>query len=499
MRGDRSSASKYFELAREFGAIVVRQHRDLSQGQALEAMSMCEPSDPGSSDDDQGLEGQPTGRPSRPGLFREGRPIEIPTEDWGKAAKVVLDWISLQGPQGVYVVDQAYIPTFGLVSIAACCREQAPVRSELVSDLARPASNFARAIGIEQVISSGEKFVAREQERTVPIARVVHRGQIAEMASRMASLVVPSEDGAPLREVVRYSLVELFRNAVQHSGDPLGGVAAAQMISKEHGPGGVECVQLAIADLGVGIPKTLEVSHPDVLGDPLAALNKAMRPMVSGTFREGQSGSPENAGLGLFFLSQIAKLLNGRFLLASKGAALVATESEDAGHLRQRTLGAEFPGTLAVFEIPRSLPRKFQVEHDVIQYIREKMLPDLGREPGGTWIQMTEPDCEQTVRRILVSVGGDDFSSIRKLNEEAVRPSVVAGTPVCLDFINVKFLTDSMAHELLGGAIQEACKRQIPVFAVNLTPSIAGALVLVQGYLLSDVLPKKRKRRRQRS
>jgi len=73
----------------------------------------------------------------------------------------------------------------------------------------------------------------------------------------------------------------------------IGGVAAAQMIVPEHGPGGHESVQIAVADLGVGIEATLSRSHPDVEGDPLAAINKAMRPRISGTFEEGGVGTSE--------------------------------------------------------------------------------------------------------------------------------------------------------------------------------------------------------------
>ena len=96
------------------------------------------------------------------------------------------------------------------------------------------------------------------------------------------------------------------------------------------------------------------------------------------------------------------------------------------------------------------------------------------------------------------AVGGGDFESIRGLVERSVLPAIAKGVGVVLDFLNVKFLTDSMAHELVGMAVREAYQRKVPIYAVNMTTAIARTLVFVQGYMLADLAPSTKRRRRRR-
>jgi hypothetical protein len=496
--GDEVKARQLFELAQDQGPAAIEESR-LEGGAAIRCKELVREAiarRPASENDVHSIEGVPH-RSEK--YFKDGRPGLVATWDWDRAAKAVLDWIRMQEDGGEFRLDLPFVPTFGHVAIAACCRRQRENPANLCLDYAAQSSRFAQAIGVPNTIESSQPFIAAEADRTVPLGRIAERSQIASMASNMARLVVPDSDGIYLREIVNYSLVELLRNVVQHSCDPLGGVAAAQMIPSEHGSSGQASVQIAVADLGLGIEATLAELHSDVKGDALAAINKAMRPRISGTFREGAVGSFENAGLGLFFLSRITKLLKGRFLIASRGAAISGSGSDEEGHLRQRSLAAEFPGTLVVFEIPREIPEQFRSEQGIVSFIRENELRALAPDKGERiyWIQMVEPDAGTSVHRVLVSVGGGDFKSIRELVEKSILPAINAEVGVALDFLNVKFLTDSMAHELVGMAVREAYQRKVPVYAVNTTTAIARTLVFVQSYLLADLAPLKGRRRGQ--
>jgi hypothetical protein len=495
--GDRGEARRLFSLAQEQGPQAILSV-ELSPEDSRECTQLAHDS---YSDrrNERGEEDTLTDLTKRKSekFFTDGRPQLVSTQDWHRAAQRVLEWVTLQYDGGDFRIDQPYIPTYGLVAIAACCRAQRKNPALLSYDYLSPSASFAQAIGIHNTISTSRSFVAAEAERTVPLGRVLNRSQVASMAGDMSTLVVPGPEGKHLREVVNYSLVELLRNVVQHSSDPLGGVAAAQMIAAEHGPGGMESVQIAVADMGAGIESTLSRLHPDISGDALAAINKAIRPRISGTFKEGEFGSEENAGLGLFFLTRITKLLRGRFLIASRGASLSAAGVDSQGHLQQRSLGVDFPGTLAVFEIPREIPAQFQTQQGIIEFIREHELPamSIDKSKAVYWIRMCEPAEGERVHRVLVSVGGRDFGSIRRLVETSVLPSISQGVAVAMDFVNVTLLTDSMAHELVGLAVREAYQKQVPVYALNTTPAIARTLVFVQGYLLADLAPRRKRRR----
>src|SRR5262249_11935816 len=139
-------------------------------------------------------------------------------------------------------------------------------------------------------------------------------------ARRISHLVVPDDLQEDTRRAVYYVLVELLRNVLQHSRDKLGGIVAAQL-----NDGGRHTdrptIQVAVADTGIGVFDSLRPMHPK-LADQKEALEKALWPHFSGTFEEGLTGTSNNAGMGLFFISEMAKLLRGRLLIASRGAAL---------------------------------------------------------------------------------------------------------------------------------------------------------------------------------
>ena len=90
---------------------------------------------------------------------------------------------------------------------------------------------------------------------------------------------------------MKYVIVELLRNVIQHSMDRLGGVVAAQRMDDQD----PRALQVAVADAGVGIFEAMHEKHPS-LRDHREALEKALWPRISGTFEEGLTGSQQNAG-----------------------------------------------------------------------------------------------------------------------------------------------------------------------------------------------------------
>lgn len=413
------------------------------------------------------------------------------TTDWKVAAATALRWVEAHGAGGTFRIRQSFVPTYALAAIAAHIRPGGsnPARIEL--DYLAPAAQFAVALGLQSIGERSHRpWHAKENSRTVPLFRVENLGQVLDLSQRMAGLLLSGEMERNVRDVVTYSLVELMRNVVQHSHDSLGGIAVAQLIQAEHGPQGSEAVQIAIADCGLGIEATLAELHPDVKGRPIAAIQKAMRPHISGKFPEGDRPGVENAGLGLFFLSRIAKRLHGRILVASRGGAIYFGELDDAGHLRpEELIGCSFPGTLVVLELPKERAVETGAYSNIIDKIREEELPQyaLPNLGGPCWIVFSEPLDAAAPRRVLISSMSKSFASMRELVESAVLPAIRRGTPVVLDFLNVRFLTDSMAHELVVQAVPEAYERRVKIYAVNADSAIANTLVFVQRYVMSTV------------
>ena len=115
---------------------------------------------------------------------------------------------------------------------------------------------------------------------------------------------------------VKYSLIELLRNVVQHSASRTGCIAMAQYYPRNG------LVDLCVADTGIGIKATLNEAYPEIDTD-LKALKLATLPHVSRTFGPAvYTAMRDNAGLGLFFIKQIVSLSGGRFFLGSKDALI---------------------------------------------------------------------------------------------------------------------------------------------------------------------------------
>jgi hypothetical protein len=238
---------------------------------------------------------------------------------------------------------------WALAGLAVLARlPDAPIKVNLGDN---PMSRFAYALGFEEVVEGRTSTAAAEPGRTVKLTRFRGWDGYEALARRIVGLIVANEDVPEARNTLHYVLVELFRNVIQHSKDSLGGVVAAQVMN----PGSTSrLVQVVVADAGLGIPEALRWEHPNLHG-PEDALDKALWPHFSGTFPLGETGSAQgNAGMGLFVISEMAKLTGGRLLLASRGAALSLTSNpDDLDDNRIASVGAGvgFPGTLVAFEM----------------------------------------------------------------------------------------------------------------------------------------------------
>jgi anti-sigma regulatory factor (Ser/Thr protein kinase) len=266
-----------------------------------------------------------------------------------------LCWASGPSPQLLRLDHMRIAELWGLVGLGSAAqverRDRLPIDTEGNSGPCR----FAHALGLERVVSGRPALGSSQPGRTVPLRRVTHREEILPAARTLARLIAQDEGQASVSKALEYVFVELLRNVVQHSRDPLGGVVGAQL--NDQGPHATRPVfQVAVADSGIGIPESLRRMHR--VDDPREALERSLWPHISGTFPAGLTGSGENAGLGLFFIAEMAKLAAGRMLIATRDAALMLTEhaagvlSERVGPRFLKPDGVGFPGTLVGFEIP---------------------------------------------------------------------------------------------------------------------------------------------------
>ena len=277
---------------------------------------------------------------------------------------------------------------------------------------------------------------------------------------------------------MKYVVVELLRNVIQHSNDELGGVVAAQRMDHQD----PSSLQVAVADAGVGIFEAMIEKHP-TLRDHGEALEKALQPHFSGTFEEGLSGSMQNAGLGLFFISEMAKLTGGRLLLASHGASLLLTADPDAGDNHEMKFlkpdGLGYPGTLVAFELPHDSVANYD---DLIHTIQARARERTPRRAQHHWIRYGRSPAN--AKAFVVHYTSENTEQAEKFAREQLEPRILRKEAVVLDFLGMEIATQSYLHALLYDALRLAWAKQSFIYVVNASPSVRSGIELIEAYAL---------------
>ncbi len=373
---------------------------------------------------------------------------------------------------------------WALVGLAALARRNGTAVTQLEFGPESPVGRFAHAIGLRDAMEGLASTSPGEPGRTCRIRRISRIDEVETAAREIAELVIPpaadDDEDAEARKTLRYVLVELMRNAVQHSLDPKGGVVAAQRMEAGYLKYPRPVVQVAVADAGVGVLAALQASYPSIT-DPEQALVKALEPHVSGTFGPGRTGSTYNAGMGLFFISEMAKLTAGRLVLASRGASLSLIgdlEGYAKSHLAfVPPRGTQFPGTLVAFELPLG---EVSDHARLIEVIRDKARERTPQRDTTPWVRFEAPP--RGVPSFVVAHVSEDVERAAELSRGELQRRLFDRKPVALDFRNISVCTQSFLHALLFEAIRISWAVQVPIFIEHAQPGVVAGIQLVDNY-----------------
>lgn len=369
---------------------------------------------------------------------------------------------------------------WALVGLAALARVDGPARLKVRATGISQTSRFAMALGLLDVIENQPMREAGEPGRTHKMQRVTRIADVERAAREIATMLLPEAEEDESQKTLRYVLVELMRNAVQHARDPQGGVVAAQRMDAGFPGYPRSVVQVAVADAGIGILEALHATYPE-LESAEAAVVKALEPHISGAFGPGRTGSTYNAGMGLFFISEMAKLTAGRLLVASRGAALMLSGNlEGSSHHRLDfvpPLGTGFPGTLVAFELPLS---EVADHAGMIEAITERARARTPQRDTTPWVRFEAPP--EGVRSFLVSTVAEDPEAAAELSLKALQTALFRREPIALDFRNLSVCTQSFLHALLFEAIRISWAVQVPIYVENAAPAVRTGIRLVDNY-----------------
>ena len=147
-----------------------------------------------------------------------------------------------------------------------------------------------------------------------------------------------SDEKEDLSEYLEYMISEMMGNVISHSKSPHGGFVTAQYYPKE------KKVQVVIIDGGVGFLSTLS-QYFDIKNEG-EAIQKALEKEVTGSNKyDIYNNAPKHAGLGLFFLSSILEVTQGKLAIVSNHTIYRCPENSIA------TLDTAFKGSVVAFEI----------------------------------------------------------------------------------------------------------------------------------------------------
>jgi len=179
------------------------------------------------------------------------------------------------------------------------------------------------------------------------------------------------------------------------------------------------------------------------------ALRFALLPHVSGTFKSGDYGNmKDNAGLGLFFVKEIASRAFGGFFLAS-GNSLVDVWGNRDGTIGKKYVSADkdgWRGTFAVLQLRKDSIGDFDSLLQTCRDIAEEARKD-NREFLVDFLEET-PDIVG-LNVVRVSEFDEDVEEAANVRENLVMPWLRNEELVVMDFTGIRAATQSFAHALM--------------------------------------------------
>lgn len=176
---------------------------------------------------------------------------------------------------------------------------------------------FYGALGLSHGSKPTEDFQYNATKKYLPILEIDLKEVITEalhvndevdkLSLQMAKILANGD--STLRKYLDYSLNELIRNVLQHSGTSKMWCAAQVWPTEKGG----RCIELALMDQGKGIDSSLEENYNNMFSKPL---RYAIIPGCSSKVTTFTSESAENSGVGLFMTSEITRE-NGEFYIFS--------------------------------------------------------------------------------------------------------------------------------------------------------------------------------------
>lgn len=199
------------------------------------------------------------------------------------------------------------------------------------------------------------------------------------------------------------------------------------------------------SDLGIGIKAHLERRYPP-FSTHQDAIVYALRPNVSGTFRQQSSsyGANNNAGMGLTYSSLMLKRLKGdMYIVTNNGLAHISPEDVTTSNLNN-----PWPGTFVLVDLNISEAPNLSLE-DLLGEVREKADSELTQAE-----KIDQADKYYVNVQKYFGKWAEDKDAAINFRDRRLIPAILEGKKIELDFRGVETAPHSFLNALLASPIQ---------------------------------------------
>jgi hypothetical protein len=232
---------------------------------------------------------------------------------------------------------------------------------------------------------------------------------------------------------LEWSVNEITDNVLVHSQSPVGGLVQMSMFQRMS-----RRIEYIVVDAGIGIPRTLRQSHPDLSSDT-AALERAIREGVTRDENLGQ-------GNGLYGSYQVCSHSKGVFHLQSGFAKLAYTSSKGLAVSAEKV---PFEGTLVAAQINFSDP---QLLGEALKFGGRVHVPMDFVE---THYEQNDSDEVQFTLKTEATSFGSRLAGTPVRNKLVNLVRMCPGQRIIIDFTDVPLVSSSFADEVLGKLFME--------------------------------------------
>lgn len=222
-------------------------------------------------------------------------------------------------------------------------------------------------------------------------------------------------------------------------------------------------IHFIIADNGIGIKAHLSQTYKGLNSD-VEAIQKAVKPQVSGTFSSTDPyQSKNNAGVGLYISTNIIKKLRADMHIIS-GNGLLHISPRD---ITTKELGCNWPGTMVLVSVRLSKLADFAFSK-MMQEFRASAMDELKSA------QKVEADSSYYISiDNLVGPFAEDKSAAIKIRDERILPNLQESRNISIDFENVKNAPHSFLSALLATPVKRlGMKAYKKIKLLNASPEI---------------------------